>query len=124
MSLISESRGSAAVDFILAAIPLLSIFVVTVTITLYAYVRTVTLDATIEGVRYASLADQALESGVERTRQLIRDAIGEALPVQVSGRQTTLGSLNASYLETKVSLIGTKTEVIRVTARATSELQD
>lgn len=123
MSSISSSRGSAAVDFILSALPLLSIFVVTVTITLYAYARSVILDATIEGVRYASLADQDIESGIARTKELAHQSIGTALSIQVMGQSASLGALEANYFETSLFLPGTNSRVISVSARATSEIQ-
>lgn len=123
MWLVSSERGSAVSDFVLVAFPLLFIFVSTVSISLTSYVRTVLLDATIEGARYAALADQHLDSGIARVQSLVAGAIGSALIIEVSGQQLQLGELNAISMSASAFLpLGT--ELVRVSAIATAEYQD
>ena len=43
---------------------------------LAVFVRNTVLDAAAEGARQASLADQSLRSGVDRTRELVGSALG------------------------------------------------
>jgi len=55
---------------------MLAIFVATITLSLASYARSVLLDATIEGARYAALADRAIPTGVQRTKQLVAASLG------------------------------------------------
>lgn len=104
MWLVSSQRGSAVVDFVLVAFPLLAIFSATVSISLGSYARLVLIDATIEGARYASLADQNLEAGVAKTKNLVTNSLGSALSVEVTGKTLSSGNLEIVRLDSKLAL--------------------
>ena len=87
--------GSAVADFVLVAFPMLAIFMATISITLGSYARLVLLDSTIEGARFAALADQDISSGVARTKQLVAAALGPGLSVNVAGTVSQFGSVES-----------------------------
>lgn len=99
----SRQEGSAVADFVLVAFPMLAIFVATISITLGSYARLVLLDSTIEGARFAALADQDIDSGIAKTRQLVAAALGPGLRVNVVGSLSKLGSVESVRL---VSTLG------------------
>jgi hypothetical protein len=49
------------------------------------FVRNTVLDTAAEGARFAALAGNSLEDGVERTRELLRLTVGERYASNVSG---------------------------------------
>lgn len=81
--------------------PILVVFVISLSITLFSYLRTVLLDATNEGARYAALADQSPATGAARTQKLIGGSLGPALLVEVSGSEFRLGELRAVRLRSE-----------------------
>jgi Flp pilus assembly protein TadG len=93
--LVSRERGSAVADFVLVAFPMLALFVGTLTISFASYAKTVILDATIEGARFAALADQSIEAGVQKTKDLVRSSLGAALEVDVVASTTKLGRIES-----------------------------
>mgnify|MGYP002654773028 CR=1 FL=1 len=95
MWLVSKERGSAAADFVLVVFPMLALFVGTVTIGLASYARTVILDATIEGARFAALADQSLAAGAQKTRELVQATLGSAIDLDVSSSSSRLGRVES-----------------------------
>lgn len=99
----SRQEGSAVADFVLVAFPMLAIFVATISITFGSYARLVLLDSTIEGARFAALADQDIDSGIAKTRQLVAAALGPGLRVNVVGSLSKLGSVESVRL---VSTLG------------------
>jgi hypothetical protein len=100
----SSSDGSAITDFILVAFPMLAIFVATTSITFGSYARVVLLDSTIEGARYAALADQDIASGIEKTKKLVAAALGPGLRVDVSGNHSRIGSVESVKLVSTLGL--------------------
>lgn len=100
----SSSDGSAVTDFVLVAFPMLAIFVATTSITLGSYARVVLLDSTIEGARYAALADQDISSGIAKTRKLVAAALGPGVTVDVSGNLSRLGDIESVRLVSKLGL--------------------
>jgi hypothetical protein len=74
---------------------MLAIFMATISITLGSYARLVLLDSTIEGARFAALADQDISSGVARTKQLVAAALGPGLSVNVAGTVSQFGSVES-----------------------------
>ena len=92
---VSRQDGSAVTDFVLVAFPMLAIFVATISISLGAYARLVLLDSTIEGARFAALADQDIASGVAKTKQLVAAALGPGLSVNVSGSLSKFGTVES-----------------------------
>ena len=91
----SKQDGSAVTDFVLVAFPMLAIFVATISISLGAYARLVLLDSTIEGARFAALADQDIASGVAKTKKLVAAALGPGLSVNVSGSLSKFGTVES-----------------------------
>ena len=91
----SKQDGSAVTDFVLVAFPMLTIFVATISISLGAYARLVLLDSTIEGARFAALADQDIAAGVAKTKQLVAAALGPGLSVNVSGSLSKFGTVES-----------------------------
>jgi hypothetical protein len=91
----SRQDGSAVTDFVLVAFPMLAIFVVTVSITLGSYARLVLLDSTIEGARFAALADQDIAAGIAKTKQLVATALGPGLSVNVVGSASRFGTVES-----------------------------
>ena len=91
----SRQDGSAVTDFVLVAFPMLAIFVATISISLGAYARLVLLDSTIEGARFAALADQDIGSGVAKTKQLVAAALGPGVSVNVSGSLSKFGTIES-----------------------------
>jgi hypothetical protein len=74
---------------------MLAIFVATVSISFASYARTVLLDATIEGARFAALADQDISAGVAKTRKLVGQSLGSAFIFDVRGTTSQIGSLRS-----------------------------
>jgi hypothetical protein len=100
----SKADGSAVTDFVLVAFPMLAIFVATTSITLGSYARVVLLDSTIEGARYAALADQDIASGIAKTKQLVAAALGPAVIVDVSGSRYRIGDIESVRLVSTLGL--------------------
>ncbi|HLP23892.1 MAG TPA: TadE family protein [Microbacteriaceae bacterium] len=69
-------RGSAPVDFVLVSMLIVTLTIGLIQLGLAFYVRNTLIDAAAEGARFASLADVQPSEGVDRTRRLIRDALG------------------------------------------------
>ena len=100
----SNSDGSAVTDFVLVAFPMLAIFVATTSITFGSYARVVLLDSTIEGARYAALADQDIASGIAKTKQLVAAALGQGVRVDVSGSFSRIGNVESVRLVSSLVL--------------------
>jgi Flp pilus assembly protein TadG len=121
---ISNQRGSAVADFVLVAFPMLAIFVSTITLSLASYARTVLLDATIEGARYAALADRTAPDGVERTKQLMKSSLGSVLTVNVNASKLIVGELELiKFVSTAALRVSPQSSIIRVSSVATREIQ-
>lgn len=124
MWLVSDQRGSAVSDFVLVAFPILAIFSATLSITLGSYARIVLLDATIEGARYSSLADQDIASGITKTKQLVAASLGPGVVVDVVGSKLKVGDLEAVRLVAKLGLsILPGTKFLSASSVATSEIE-
>lgn len=72
-------RGSAALDFILVAIPLLILMLAQVSLFSSAFVLNILRDTAVEGARFASLADQTSDQGCARAKTLFEAALGKTL---------------------------------------------
>jgi Flp pilus assembly protein TadG len=103
--LVSRERGSAVANFALVAFPMLALFVGTVSISFASYARTVILDATIEGARFASLADQTTETGIQKTKELVRSSLGSAVVVNVVASSVRLGSIESIRLVSSAEFV-------------------
>jgi hypothetical protein len=83
---------------------MLAIFVATTSITFGSYARVVLLDSTIEGARYAALADQNVASGISKTKQLVSAALGPGVSVDVSGNLCNIGNVESVKLVSTLGL--------------------
>jgi hypothetical protein len=121
---VSREKGAAVTDFILVAFPMLAIFWATTSITLGSYARVVLLDATIEGARFAALADQDVASGIAKTQKQVTAALGKAAVVQVEGYVSNVGDIESIRLVSTLGLaILPGRELISVSSVATREVQ-
>lgn len=68
--------GDATVDFVLVGALLTVLTLSVLQLGLALLIRNTALDAAAEGARYAALADNGLDAGVQRTRDLITAALG------------------------------------------------
>jgi Flp pilus assembly protein TadG len=120
----SSQDGSAVTDFVLVAFPMLAIFSATISITLGSYARVVLLDATIEGARYAALADQNIEAGVAKAQKLVAGSLGTAASVNVAGSSTRIGTIESIRLVSSLGLsILPGSKFLRVSSVATREVE-
>jgi len=121
---VSRDQGSAVTDFVLVAFPMLAIFSATISITLGSYARVVLLDATIEGARFAALADQHLASGIVKTQQLVTGSLGNAAQVQIEGYIERIGTIESIRLVSTLGLaILPGSKLLSVSSVATREFQ-
>jgi hypothetical protein len=103
---------------------MLAIFSATISITLGSYARVVLLDATIEGARFAALADQHLASGIVKTQQLVTGSLGNAAQVQIEGYIERIGTIESIRLVSTLGLaILPGSKLLSVSSVATREFQ-
>lgn len=120
----SKDRGSAVTDFVLVAFPMLAIFSATISITLGSYARVVLLDATIEGARFAALADQGVASGIAKTQKLVAGSLGGAVSVYVEGYKIRIGNIDSIRLVSNLGLsILPGSALLSVSSVATREVE-
>ena len=79
-----SDNGSAVLDFVLVAAPLLLIWISVIGVLVYSYALMTLRDTAIEGSRYAALADQSTISGCERATYLISKSFISGLKFNVS----------------------------------------
>lgn len=120
----SKERGSAVTDFVLVAFPMLAIFSATISITLGSYARLVLLDATIEGARYAALADQNIAAGIARTKKLVAESLGPAVSVSVEGGTQRIGTVEAVRFASSLGFgFLPRTQILLASSVATRETE-
>ena len=123
MWLVSRERGSAIADFVLVAFPMLALFIGTVTVSFASYARTVILDATIEGARFAALADQNTAAGIQKTKQLVQSSLGRAIDLEVVASSVRIGSIESIRFVSSAELnLAPGTKILTVSSVATREL--
>jgi hypothetical protein len=83
----ADDRGSAVAEFAMVGGLLTVLTLSVLQLGLALHIRNTVQDAAAEGARYGALADHTPSDGVQRTRDLIRLAIGDdyAREVTVSG---------------------------------------
>lgn len=124
MWLVSNQKGSAVTDFVLVAFPMLAIFSMTVSITLGSYARVVLLDATIEGARYAALADQTIAEGISRTKKIVADTLGSAVVVNVDAVLEKSGTIETIRFASTMSFTnGFVIPLLSASSVATREIE-
>jgi hypothetical protein len=120
----SREKGSAVTDFVLVAFPMLAIFSATISISLGFYARVVLLDATIEGARFAALADQGIASGIATTQKLVAGSLGPAARVEVEGFSKIFGTIESIRLVSTLGLsILPGSKLLSVSSVATREVE-
>jgi hypothetical protein len=103
---------------------MLAIFVATITLSLASYARSVLLDATIEGARYAALADRAIPTGVQRTKQLVAASLGSVITVNVDASSSVIGEHELiEFVSTAALRVSPQVSIITVSSVATREIQ-
>jgi Flp pilus assembly protein TadG len=100
--------GDAAVDFVLVGALLTVLTLSVIQLGLALLIRNTVLDAAAEGARYAALADNGLDDGVQRTRELITAALGAAYAgdIAASYEQHLGTSATVITVRTPLPLIG------------------
>jgi Flp pilus assembly protein TadG len=78
VSELRDDRGSAVVEFVLVGTLLTVLTLSVIQLGLALLIRNTVLDAASEGARYGALADNTIDDGVARTRDLITTALGPA----------------------------------------------
>jgi hypothetical protein len=120
-------NGSAAVDFILTAIPLTLVFVSVISICASSYVLGLIRDTAVEGARFAAHADQSSATGCLRARSLMNQILANSLNPQISCSLVQINSKNfeAVRIEVPLPLAGTliKTNVLEAEGWAPREEQ-
>jgi len=101
---VGRDDGSAAAEFVMVAALLTVMTLSVLQLALALHVRNTVLDAAAEGARFAALAGSDLDAGVERTRQLIRVALGEAYAVDVRGAYSTWLQTDAASVTVRTPL--------------------
>jgi hypothetical protein len=76
LSGLARERGSAPAEFVMVGALLTVLTLSVVQLGFALHVRNTVLDSASEGARFAALADNGLDDGVARTRELIAVAIG------------------------------------------------
>ena len=84
----AADTGSAVVDFVLVSALLLVVFLAVAQLGVVLHVRDVLVAAAAEGARHGANADRTPEEGVERTRQVVAEALSpeRAADLEVSAR--------------------------------------
>jgi len=85
--ILADEDGSAVVEFVLVGLLLTALTLGVLQLGLAAYVRNVVHDAAFAGAHHAGLADTTLAEGVDRARELIRRAVGEAYATDVAAAE-------------------------------------
>ncbi len=86
-------RGSAPAEFVLVGALLVLLVLSVLQLGLALHVRNTVADAASEGARHAALGGGTIESGAERTRELIATALGSSYAVEVSAREASAAGL-------------------------------
>lgn len=104
----NQDSGSAAVDFILTAIPLTLMFIAAISISTSSYVLSVIRDSAVEGARFAALADQSSLAGCQKSLSLMQPVLVSSLNPQVECKLVEINgqSYERVRIEVEVPLTG------------------
>ena len=123
-----SDEGPAVVEFSLVTVLLTLLTVSVLQLGLALHVRNTVTDAAAEGARFAALADNGLDEGVERTKELITTAVGPAYAEDISASYGTyLGHSSAEIrVITTLPVIGLLglDKALEVSAHAAVETLD
>ena len=79
-----KDEGSAALDFVLVAVPMVLMALGVIAVCLSAFLLGVIRDSAVEGARFAALADQSTSSGCSRAQSLLSKSLSKALISEIS----------------------------------------
>ena len=99
---LSDDDGSAAAEFVMVGALLTILTLSVLQLGLALHVRNTVLDAAAEGARFGALADNSLEDGVSRTKDLIGAALGPGYAEDVTASY-------GSYLGHPASIVTVRT---------------
>ena len=123
-----SSRGSAAVDFVLIAVPLVLLALSVLGLALVGFARNVMFDAAVEGARFGALADQTANAGCRRAEEIFSHALGGAIKPKVQCESAIVGTRSVVVVSLEAALPGLgflpNGKSFRAVGHATSELQD
>jgi hypothetical protein len=94
--------GSAAAEFVMVGALLTALTLSVIQLGLALHIRNTLLDAAAEGARFAALADNGLQDGVIRTRDLITVALGQ-------GYASNVTAAYGSYLGHPAAIVTVRT---------------
>lgn len=86
-------RASAVVDFVLAVVVLVPLFLGILQVALVLHVRNTLTSAASEGARYAATVDRPAEAGADRTRAQISGALAARFADRVSAAETVVSGV-------------------------------
>jgi Flp pilus assembly protein TadG len=103
-----DDRGSAPAEFVMVGALLTILTLSVLQLGLALHVRNTVLDAAAEGARYGALADNTIDEGAARTRDLIATALGPGYARDVTAtRGDYLGQPAAAItVRTPLPLLG------------------
>jgi hypothetical protein len=104
----AREDGSAAAEFVMVGALLTVLTLSVLQLGLALHVRNTLQDAAAEGARWGALADNRLEDGVQRTRDLIETALGAGYAGDITAAYGTYLGHPASIVtvRTPLPLIG------------------
>ena len=85
-------RGSAAVEFVLVGVLLVSLTLAVLQTAFVAHIRSIAIDSAIAGAAHAALADTTDTDGVARTEDLIGRGIARGLVQGIAAHSTRVGN--------------------------------
>lgn len=102
--LAESDDGSAIVEFVLVGALLTVLTLSLLQLGLALLIRNTVQDAASEGARFGALADNTLDEGVQRTRDLISTAIGPGYAKDVTVTRGSYDGYPADVVTVKASL--------------------
>jgi hypothetical protein len=114
------------VDFVLVGALLTLLFVAVLQLALVLYVRNTLIDCAEGGAQFGALADQDVEAGAERTRQLIGADLSTGYAHHVSSREVRVDGLDTVEVTVRaplpvLGLLGLGRRTLAVTGHALRE---
>ena len=122
-----STRGSAPLNFVLIAVPLLLLAFSVVGISLTTLLRNQLIDTAVESARFAALADQSSSDGCLRARALLAKTVAQKLDLEVRcfGESVFGVSQEVVQLTFRTPAIGflPGSKLIKAVGHATREIQ-
>jgi Flp pilus assembly protein TadG len=101
---LSDERGSAAAEFVLVGALLTVLTLSVMQLALALHIRNTALDAAAEGARFAALADNGLDDGVARTRDLLSTALGGRYAADVTAGYVSFAGHDSTRVTVRTPL--------------------